>query len=156
MKWSSQTSTSRWTTSRCWILFALCGLSRRLLKQNVFCLADSLSSLHVKLSLDLCLCVFALFVCFINPFSSQPLLFSCSSAYAQFGQLRHLSVDCASRIYLLYSALRESQLIFIYFNVAPPRGAWHRQSCSSSCFPRKILCITCKFIDPVLQQRWNC
>lgn len=138
-------------------------VDRRLHKQNVFCLVDSLSPLHVKLSLDL-----ALSFCFIICLLNKPLFLSASSAFLLFfscicivwSAAAHYSVDCASRIYLLYSALRVNQLIFIYFNVAPPCGAWHRQwqlvvFPSASATP-EILCITCKFIDPVLQQRWNC
>lgn len=37
-----------------------------------------------------------------------------------------VSALSASRIYLLYSAQRENQLIFIYFNVAPSCWAWQQ------------------------------
>lgn len=76
-------------------------------------------------SISLCLSVL-LFVCLINPCSSQPLLLSFSCICIVWSAA---ALQCRLRLSHLFTllALRESQLIFIYFNVAPPYGAWHRQ-----------------------------
>lgn len=79
-------------------------VDRRLLKQNVFCLVDSLSPLHVKLSLDL-----ALSFCFIICLLNKPLLLSASPALLLMHM--HSLVSCGTSV-------STAPLAFIYFTRA--------------------------------------
>lgn len=88
-------------------------IDRRLLKQQKYC--QLARQLYVN-SLSL---TRSFIICLINKPHLHPVrrlmhmhsLLSCGT---------WVSALSASRIYLLYSAQRENQLIFIYFNVAPP------------------------------------